>query len=106
MKKIQEEKGFTILEVLVAVVILGLSYVTVLQCFSLSLKNIAKIEWQRATFFADVSYLMNAAHVFREDFDEETEGAEYISGHKFDLVLISSEGGDLETLKLVKIESL
>lgn len=103
MKNLQAERGFTILEVLVAVVILGLSYVTVLQCFSLSLKNIAKIEEQRMSLFKDVSSLMPAAFSSDNDLDEEMEGEEYIAGQKYRLVLISSESGNLETLRLEKI---
>jgi len=96
------ESGFTILEVLVAVVILGLAYVTVLQCFSLSLKNIGKIEGQRERMFEDVSYLMYAAHFSGEEDDEEIDGEEYITGQRYKLVLIPSKSGELETLRLEK----
>ena len=89
------------LEVIVAVVILGLSYVTVLQCFSLSLRNISKIEEKRTRLYDEVSQLLHASH-FTGDKDEAAEGEEFISGQKYRLLLISSESGDLKTLRLEK----
>ena len=50
----KNKNGFTLIEVLAAVIILGLAYVAVLQSFSLSMKNIARIETARANTFAEM----------------------------------------------------
>ena len=99
------DKGFTLLEVLVAVVILGLSYVAILQSFSLSLRNITKIDNQRANVFEESSSLIHDAR-FSGDTDTEdmeVEGEDFIEGHKYRLVLVPSESGNMETLRLEKI---
>ena len=44
-------KGFTLLEVVVAVVILGLAYVAILQNFSFSSRNIARLQDSRTATF-------------------------------------------------------
>jgi len=99
------DKGFTLLEVLVAVVILGLSYVAILQSFSLSLRNITKIEEQRASLFEESSNLIHDAR-FSGDTDTEdieVDGEDFIEGHKYRLVLVLGESGNMETLRLEKI---
>jgi prepilin-type N-terminal cleavage/methylation domain-containing protein len=40
----QREQGFTLVEIVIAVIIMGLAYVVILQSFSLSTRNIAKVE--------------------------------------------------------------
>ena len=100
---IRTDKGFTILEVLVAVVILGLSYVAILQSFSLSLRNISKIEKQRANLFEELSNLIHDARFSDDTEDMEVEGEDFIEGHIYRLVLVPSESGGMETLRLEKI---
>ena len=105
MKMTKADKGFTLLEVLVAVVILGLSYVAILQSFSLSLRNISKIETQRANTFEELSNLIQEARFSGDTDTEDTEaaGEDFIEGHKYRLVLVTSESGGMETLRLEKI---
>lgn len=103
MNMTRTDKGFTLLEVLVAVVILGLSYVAILQSFSLSLRNITKIEKQRANMFEELSNLIHDARFSDDTEDMEVEGEDFIEGHKYRLVLVPSESGDMETLRLEKI---
>lgn len=103
MNTTRTDKGFTLLEVLVAVVILGLSYVAVLQSFSLSLRNITKIEKQRTSLFEELSTLIQEAHFSDDTEVREAEGEDFIEGSKYRLVLIRSESGGMETLRLEKI---
>ena len=98
-----ERNGFTLLEVLVAVVILGLSYVAILQSFSLSLRNIAKIESQRKNIFTELAKLLDDARFSDDTQDMEIEGEDFIEGHKYRLVIVKSESENMQTLMLEKI---
>ena len=49
---IKGSSGFTLLEVLLAVTILGMAYLAIMQNFSMSLKNIERIERNGEKFFA------------------------------------------------------
>ena len=98
-------EGFTLLEVLIAVVILGLSYVAILESFSLSMRNIARIEKELTTDFSGNSRFFSAA-LYEGEVEEpnkEEMGQTYLIGHKYKLVEITSEDGELKTLKLDKL---
>lgn len=105
IKPDRQDQGFTILEVLIAVVILGLSYVAVLQSFSFSMRNISRIEEELTTDFPESASFLSDAR-----FDggtgvngETTPGQDYIIGQKYRLVQISSEDGELVTLRLDRL---
>jgi prepilin-type N-terminal cleavage/methylation domain-containing protein len=67
-----EIDGFTLLEVLVAVMILGLSYVAVLQSFSLSMQKIQHLETKRIEIFDNLLGFEEEAR-FTGDFDNDEE---------------------------------
>lgn len=94
------------LEVMVAVVILGLSYVSILQSFSLSMSNIHKVRRVRAEIFEESLQLAQITKYTGDDLDEdeeyEGESTVFIEGHKFQLVTITSESGEMATLRLEK----
>ncbi len=100
-----EIDGFTLLEVLVAVMILGLSYVAVLQSFSLSMQKIQHLETKRIEIFDNLLGFEEEAR-FTGDFDndeeEETDFPLFLEGHKYNVVIITDDDTDLMSLKLEK----
>lgn len=88
--------GFTLLEVLVAVLILSLAYVAVLQNFSQSNANIFRLEKGRAT---DLREAMALEQQLR---GTDLAGEVLVLGQKFVLKKIGSKDGQLETVRLEK----
>ena len=98
-KKIDGNKGFTLMEVLVAVAILGLSYVAVLQNFSVSLGNITRLSGYRENMLHTTLELEKEI-VLSEDADENET---FMEGSLYRLVIVSSEDEKFTTLKLAKL---
>lgn len=101
------QHGFTLLEVMVAVVILGLAYVSILQSFSLSMSNIHKVREVRAEIFEENLQLGQMTKFTGGGVSEAEEGEGertlFIEGHKYQLVTITSTSGEMVTLGLEKI---
>jgi prepilin-type N-terminal cleavage/methylation domain-containing protein len=101
-----QDSGFTLIEVLAAVVILGLSYVAILQNFSVSMKNISRIEKSR-------NESLHATLAFEEllwpsEDDTDTIDGDYpifLEGRIYELLVVESEDGGMSTLNLKKIGS-
>jgi len=97
--------GFTLLEILVAVAILGLAYVVVLQNFSQSLRNLERVEqgWAR-DFAAILVREMDFMAVSTNKTDVEPQvGPVYVKGVKFQLVVVKGpEPAGLTTVVLEK----
>lgn len=91
----QNQKGFTLLEVLVAVVILGLAYVAILQSFSHSSLSIGRLEKKRDSALSAAQELVSAS-------PSAAKGELFLEGHRFKLFRVTSDDGRLETLRLVK----
>lgn len=91
-----QQHGFTLLEVLVAVLILSLAYVAVLQNFSQSNANIFRLEKGRATDLREAQAL---EHELR---GADRAGEVMVQGQKFVLKKIGSKDGELETVRLEK----
>ncbi|MFH1215403.1 MAG: type II secretion system protein [Pseudomonadota bacterium] len=100
----QSQKGFTLLEVLAAVLILGLAYVATLESFSVALKNIGRVEKIRANVFDEmVSFSLDTRYTGSESavYEEQEENSTlFIEGHKFRLLEVRSTSGELASLKL------
>ncbi|OGQ97036.1 MAG: hypothetical protein A2521_14565 [Deltaproteobacteria bacterium RIFOXYD12_FULL_57_12] len=96
------QKGFTLLEVLVATVILGLSYVAILQNFSLSAKNISRLGQKRTDMFMNALLFENSLLADQEDPTTEPDQTIYLEGLQFRLVLVADEEQGFVTLKLEK----
>lgn len=100
------QDGFTLLEVLAAVLILGLAYVAVLENFSISLRNIDKVRRTRQEVFAElIAFSGNAK--FTGDVslepDDKEEGVLFMEGEKYKLMVVTSDNGEMATLKLQPI---
>ena len=91
-----QQQGFTLLEILVAVLILSLAYVAVLQSFSQSSANIFRLEKGRA---AELREAMALEQQLR---GADLAGEVMVLGQKFVLKKISSKDGQLETVRLEK----
>lgn len=100
-----ETDGFTLLEVLVAVMILGLSYVAVLQSFSLSMQKIQHLETKKTEIFDNLLGFEEEAR-FTGDFDDDEEPKSdfslFLEGHKYIVVVVTDVDSDLISLKLEK----
>lgn len=102
------EGGFSLIEVLVAVTILGVAYVAILQSFSLSLHNLGRMKASRALLMQD--YLQFEARLvpLKEGEMKEKErrgkGEElFLKGGIYELWHLESENGSFNSLKLEKI---
>jgi len=96
------QHGFTLIEILVAVVIMGLAYVAVLQSFSMSGRNIAKMDASRTTLFDD-SLLFEQQLLNTDQADNNlTASADDVmaEGGRYKLSLISDENDEFMTLML------
>ena len=97
------DRGFTLIEVLVAVMILGMAYVAILQSFSVSMKNIRRIDTSRTT---TLEKMLAFEHMLRP-LDDDNDYAEdlplFLEGSFYKLVVVSDEEDDLTTLKLERI---
>ncbi len=97
-------KGFTLIEILVAVVIMGMAYVAILQSFSLSSRNIARLDKERTAL------LVNSLNFEQQLLSPEqlnngaTEADDDImaKGAFYQLSLVASENNAFMTLKLDK----
>ena len=89
--KKQGAGGFTLLEILVAVTILAMAYLVVLQNFSISFRNLERLErvWQR-----DFTALLKREVDFRaipvKAEEEPLVGEVLVVGQKYQLVLVTS----------------
>jgi prepilin-type N-terminal cleavage/methylation domain-containing protein len=83
--------GFTLLEILVAVAILGMAYLVVLQNFSHSLRNIERVELgglrSFTTLLAREPDLMT---ISSQRDGEPLDGEIYVAGQKFQVVLVEA----------------
>lgn len=104
MKQVLSDRGFTLIEILVAVTIMGLAYVAILQNFSLSARNIVVMDESRTS-------LINNALAFEkqllsmDQMDRELTGFgdSFLEGSRYKLTLVADEKNDFETLKLEKL---
>jgi prepilin-type N-terminal cleavage/methylation domain-containing protein len=105
-KKVRQRKGeagFTLIEVVMAVVILGLAYVAVLQSFSFSLASILRMEdSKRQTLAASMEFdeLMRASG--KKDAEAGITYPAYLEGNTYSLVLVVSNDDEFASLKLVR----
>ena len=94
------EQGFTLIEILVAVVIMGLAYVAVLQNFSLSARNIIKMEEARQELLvSSLAFERQILSLGRMDEDLGVART-LVEGRYYRLLLIADKNDNFVTLKL------
>lgn len=95
----REAAGFTLLEVLLAVTILGMAYLAIMQNFSVSMQNIARLDRNgRRLFAAQVELERN---FLARNIGEEVAGEVFVAGDKYKVVVMNgTETGKLVTLGL------
>ena len=82
--------GFTLLEILVAVTILGMAYLAILQNFSISLSNIERVE-RNAERLLGVHLEMDK-YLLADNLDaDDVEGEVFVEGPKYKVLLLRSE---------------
>ncbi|MBU0485217.1 MAG: type II secretion system GspH family protein [Proteobacteria bacterium] len=101
--KASTENGFTLLEVLVAVTILGIAYLAVLQSFSVSMRNISKVDTKRQQMFSSMLIMENQFSPLSDPATEDEKNLPvFIKGQKYKLLLMTDENDAFVTLKLEK----
>jgi prepilin-type N-terminal cleavage/methylation domain-containing protein len=97
----ESSAGFTLLEILVAVAILGMAYLVILQNFSLSLQNIERLQRNGMQLLA-VQLEMDR-HFIIENIDDEPTGEVFVEDGSYKVLLVASEEDErLVTLVIKK----
>ena len=96
------EQGFTLLEVMVAVLLLSLGYVAVLQSFSSSLKRLGR-DGEKRQVYLEQELVLSRQLRFPDPVAANGEGEEYLGGHHYVLIRQASPSGLLHGLKLVPL---
>jgi len=99
----KNKKGFTLIEVLAAVIILGLAYIAVLQNFSLSMKNITRIEKARTNTLEKTLAFEQLLSPPEDEPDQDTDLPLFLEGSYYQLVVVAAEDDDIVSLKLERI---
>ena len=96
-------QGFTLLEVMTAVLLLSLGYVAVLESFSSSMLRLSKIEEKLESFFTQDASLMGSIKFNGIALDyEENDNDIFLEGTTYTLFIATSENGLLQSLQLQK----
>jgi len=103
-EKLSRQKGFTLLEILIAVTILGLAYVAILQNFSESMSNIVRLNDRRTEVLEDSITFAQKIQPYMfgndEEGDEETDAPVFLEGHKYKLIIVTDDKDNFMSLKL------
>lgn len=100
----EAEAGFSLLEILVAVTIMGLAYVAILQSFSLSARNIHFMDASRTELLAStLAFEKQLISMGQAEQGDMAEGGELlVDGSAYELVLVTDENNDFMTIMLNK----
>ena len=98
------EAGFSLLEILVAVTIMGLAYVAILQSFSLSARNIHFMDESRTELLTNtLAFEKQLIAMGQAEEGDMAEGGEVlVDGSGYELVLVTDENNDFMTIMLNK----
>lgn len=96
-----DARGFTLLEVMTAVLLLGLSYVAVLESFSSSMHRLVKLEQRLESFVRQDMDLTEAIKFSGPALVQEPpDGEIFLEGATHQLTIVTSQGGVLQGLQL------
>ncbi len=98
----KKDKGFTLIEVMAAMLILSLAYVACLESFSSSLSQINKLDRHYNRLQQTEKNILATPLFFPTINSEDIAGETYIEGSKYKLILIKPESSFVETLILVQ----
>ena len=99
---IVEDAGFTLLEVLLAVTILGMAYLAIMQNFSVSLQNIERLDRNGDQLF--LAQLALEKHFLARNLGEEVAGEIFVEGDRYMIMLLTDDqSGKLTTLSLKEL---
>lgn len=92
------------LEILVAVTIMGLAYVAILQNFSMSARSIARMDEGRTALLANsLAFERMLLSMDQAEPGAESDGGEILAeGGRYELTQVIDENDDFMTLKLKK----
>ena len=98
------QRGFSLLEILVAVTIMGLAYVAILQNFSMSARSIGRMEEGRTALLANsLAFERMLLSMDQEEAGAASDGGEILAeGGRCELTQVIDENDDFMTLKLKK----
>ena len=99
-QKKNSQNGFTLLEVMVAVMLLAIGYVAVLESYSVSLKRLGKDDSKRQQLLSE-SRALEARVRYQAGFELPEEGEISLEGRYYNLERQVSESGSLASLSLV-----
>lgn len=101
----KSDSGFTLLEVMIAVLLLSLSYVAVLESFSSSMLRLIKLEQRLESFFQQESRMSRDLKFTSPALDldyTEVKGEIFVEGTTHQLSIATSEEGLLQSLQLTQ----
>lgn len=88
---------------MIAVLLLGLSYVAVLESFSSSMQRLIKLEERLEYFFGQDSQMTGALKFSGPTLDyEDPDGEVFLEGTSYMLIVATSDGNLLQGLQLRK----
>ena len=104
MRRCHGQSGFSLLEILVAVTIMGLAYVAILQNFSMSARSIGRMEEGRTALLANsLAFERMLLSMDQEEAGAASDGGEILAeGGRYELTQVIDENDDFMTLKLKK----
>jgi len=94
----KRQAGFTIIEVVVAVIILALAYASILQNFSLSLRNIDRVDSKQTEIFSRQLEFEALLRKIATGEEEDQQGEVFLEGERSQVVMLTDESGQFVTL--------
>ncbi len=102
MKPQVSEQGFTLIEVLAAMLLLSLAYVAVMESFSSSLARVSRLDRHYRRLLEAEETILATPLFFAGMEGDDTTGELYLEGQQYKLLRVKQESGAVETLVLVK----